>query len=62
MPEQSKKYTPDKQDILFVSGAVLVVSGIALHHSASALIAAGIFLLFAPVLDVVSGFFKGLRG
>lgn len=51
----------DTQDILFVGGAVLVVAGVAVRSIASGLITGGVFLLLAPLLNLVQGFIRGLK-
>jgi hypothetical protein len=59
--DKAKKPKVDTQDILFVSGSVLVVVGAGYHSLATAFITAGVFLLFAPVLNIVQSFFRGLK-
>lgn len=51
----------DKNDLLFAAGGVLLVAGMALGSRPHALITAGILLLIVPVLELVSGFIRGLR-
>jgi len=59
--DEPKKPKIDTMDALFVSGSVLVVIGLGIRSISEALIAAGAFLLFAPVLNIVQGFFRGLK-
>ena len=51
----------DTHDILFVSGSTLIVIGTSIHHPTTGVIIAGCLLLIAPVLEIVSGFIRGLR-
>lgn len=51
----------DRKDLLFLLGGVLVVAGVALTNRSHALIAAGGLLLVVPVLELLSGFIRGLR-
>jgi hypothetical protein len=56
-----KKSWLDRSDILYIVGAALVVIGVALIRAKLASIAAGVFCLVFPVLELASGFIKGLR-
>jgi predicted Co/Zn/Cd cation transporter (cation efflux family) len=50
-----------RSDLLYVAGALLVVCGIALRSFSIAIIFAGIFSLLMPMLELASGFIRGLR-
>jgi hypothetical protein len=56
-----KKPKLDTQDILFISGSVLIVTGTALRSPTIGLVIAGCLLLIAPVLNLVQGFIRGLK-
>jgi hypothetical protein len=56
-----KKLKLETHDVLYISGSFLVVLGCSLHSLATGLVLGGIFLLFAPVLEIVSGFIRGLK-
>lgn len=51
----------DRKDLLFLLGGALVVVGVAWGSRPHALIVAGALLLIVPVLELVSGFIRGLR-
>lgn len=51
----------DRQDWLFISGASLVVFGVAIRSVSAALVIAGLFLLLAPGLELLASFIRGLK-
>lgn len=50
-----------RSDALFVSGALLTSIGLGWIRLPWGMIAAGVFLLFMPMLEVLGSFLKGLR-
>jgi hypothetical protein len=52
----------ETKDVLYITGAVLVSLGLGIVRPPYGLISAGIFLLLVPLLELVSGFLRGLRG
>jgi hypothetical protein len=46
---------------MYVTGAVLVTAGAAMIRPWAALFAAGAFCLLVPMLQLVTGFVRGLR-
>jgi hypothetical protein len=59
--ELAAKLRSNFHDSLYVSGSLFVIAGVALVSRPGALIATGGFLLLAPVLEIVSGFIRGVR-
>jgi hypothetical protein len=58
---QLKKLKIDNLDLMYVCGSVLVVLGVAMRNTASGFIAGGVFLLLAPILNLVQGFMRGIK-
>jgi hypothetical protein len=56
-----KKLKLDKLDVLFITGSIFLVTGIALHSISNALIILGAVLLFTPVMEIVGSVIRGLR-
>ena len=56
-----QKLKDNFHDALYVIGSLLIVTGFAFISRPAALIIAGSFLLLFPVLEIVSGFLRGLR-
>lgn len=50
-----------RSDVLYVAGAAVVTIGVGLMEWKWSLIVGGAFLLLPPVLELASGFIKGLR-
>lgn len=50
-----------KSDALYIGGSVLVTVGVILFSVRAGLIVGGAFCLFLPMLEVLSGFVRGLR-
>lgn len=51
----------DRKDLLFLLGGALVVAGVAMWSVPRAFITAGGLLLIVPLLELLSGFIRGLR-
>jgi hypothetical protein len=65
-PEREKlaiaaKRKDQRSDILYYAGSALVAVGLGTIRIGFGLIAAGAFCLLPPVLELASGFLKGLR-
>lgn len=60
-PPKKARLKLDKSDGLYLSGALLIVGGIALHSMGHALVAAGCFCLVFPICELASSFVKGVR-
>lgn len=58
---EAAKRQAARSDYLYLAGAVLVTAGVALVHWQLAPIAAGVFCLLPPLLELASGFIKGTR-
>lgn len=58
---QKKQRAERRSDVLYIIGAALVVAGIAMIRAKFALITAGAFCLIFPVLELTTGFIRGLR-
>ncbi len=50
-----------RDDAMYIAGAVLVTVGAGMVRPWAAFFAAGVFLLLIPVLQLVTGFIRGLR-
>jgi len=59
--KEQQKRQAQRADCLYLAGAVLVTAGVALCRWRFAPIAAGVFCLLPPLLELASGFVKGLR-
>lgn len=57
---QTKRHA-QRADALYVAGAAVVTVGVGLMEWKWALIVGGAFLLLPPLLELASGFIKGLR-
>lgn len=58
---RARRHAEVRADALYVVGASLVTIGIGLMEFKFALIVAGCFCLLPPVLQLASGFLKGIR-
>jgi hypothetical protein len=58
---KAKRRNELRQDSLYIAGAVLVTIGVGMIRVKFALMTAGAFCLLFPLLEVASGFIRGLR-
>jgi hypothetical protein len=65
-PEAKQKKAPSTKarvwlsDVLYVTGAVLVSIGLGFFGAHYGIIAAGVFCLFMPMLELTGSFLRGL--
>lgn len=59
--EEQRRKAGRRSDLMYVSGAGLITAGVGLFRIRYGLIAAGVFLLLPPLLELASGFLRGLR-
>jgi UPF0716 family protein affecting phage T7 exclusion len=59
--EAERRKAGRRSDRMYFSGAALVTAGAALFRVHYGLIAAGLFLLLPPMLELASSFLRGLR-
>jgi hypothetical protein len=59
--EAQRKKSGRRFDMMYLSGAALVTTGATLFRFRLGFIAAGAFLLFPPMLELLSSFLRGLR-
>jgi len=57
----ARKKAERRADILYVAGAVLVTIGMGMARMRYGFITAGAFCVLLPLMELVSGFIKGLR-
>lgn len=50
-----------RSDILYYAGSIFIAAGLGMIRVSYGLIAAGAFCLLPPMLELASGFLKGLR-
>jgi hypothetical protein len=59
--EQVRRRKSWKDDALYLAGALLVTAGLAMIRIQFALLVAGGFCLLFPLLELATGFIRGLR-
>jgi hypothetical protein len=59
--KKAKRRAELRSDLLYVAGALLVTSGVAMIRVKLALMTAGGFCLLFPMLELATGFIRGLR-
>ena len=58
---KAKRRAEFRSDALYVAGAVLVTTGVSMVRIRWGLIAAGFFCMLLPLLELATGFIRGLR-
>lgn len=58
---KKKRRAEIRTDALYVAGALLVTAGVAKIRPSWGLIAAGFFCMLLPLLELATGFIRGLR-
>lgn len=58
---QAKRRSELRSDALYIVGAMLVTAGVAMVRVKLALMTAGAFCLLFPLLELATGFIRGLR-
>ncbi|HEY3972332.1 MAG TPA: hypothetical protein VGM18_04960 [Candidatus Sulfotelmatobacter sp.] len=58
---KAKRRSELRDDVLYVAGALLVTAGVGLLRISWAFIAAGFFCMLLPLLQLATGFIRGLR-
>lgn len=51
-----------RSDVLYIAGALMVTLGVSLFHIRWGLIAGGSFCMLLPLLELATGFIRGIRG
>lgn len=58
---KAKRRSEFRNDALYVAGALLVTAGVSLVHISWGLMAGGFFCMLLPLLELASGFIRGVR-
>lgn len=58
---QAKRRASFREDAMYLAGAVLITAGAGMIRPWAGLFAAGFFFLLVPMLQIVTGFVRGLR-
>ena len=58
---KQKRRAEFRSDALYVAGAVLVTTGVCMVRISWGLIAGGMFCMLIPLLELATGFIRGLR-
>ena len=59
--QQVERKQAKRSDVLYFAGAALVTAGASMFHLRDGFLAAGSFLLFLPMLELIASFIRGVR-
>jgi hypothetical protein len=58
---QKKRRAEFRSDALYIAGSLLVTAGVSLVHISWGLVTGGCFCMLLPLLELATGFIRGLK-